>query len=210
MSLKLEHGLFRLKLTDHHALLGVSLTANGVQIRKSYIKMAQRLHPDKCKDKSKEEQELANELLSKLVNPAYEVLSKDKSRNEHLIVLSQTGKRLASESSKITIASDVAQQLYQAGANLDQVYEQLLTSLAKDQYLSVQQSLVTVAHLSELNLVYLMLKQGQGIRGGVQETIATPVNKESTSTPEKTTTPPGGTQSTTPPASPAADRKSVV
>jgi curved DNA-binding protein CbpA len=186
MPFKLEHGLFRIQLIDHHAILGVSLTADPLLIRKRYLKMAQRLHPDKCKNKSPQEQQLANELLSKLVNPAYELLSKDKSRNEHLIVLAQTGKRLADEAHRITIASDVAQQLYQAQGNLDQVYQNLLKSLAEEQYLDLDQASMTIAHLSELNLVYLMLKQGQGIRGNIKENIPNNTVTSSSATTKQT------------------------
>jgi tetratricopeptide (TPR) repeat protein len=165
--------------------------------------MAQRLHPDKCKNKSEQEQNLANELLSKLVNPAYEILSKDKSRNEHLIVLTQTGKRLSDEAHKITIASDVAQKLYQAQNNIDQVYQELLNSLAQDQYVSLEQASVTIAHLSELNLVYLMLKQGQGIRRNVQQNVplaTNPVTPASSSSKETAPNP----QTATNPNNPAA------
>lgn len=159
----IENGLFKFDLTDYHAVLGLPIKAEGKEIRKRYLKIAQALHPDTCKAVSDSEKRAANQLLSKLVNPAYENLSKDQTRKEHQLVLAQIGKRLASEANKITIGSDPARELFQAQGNVDAVYQKLINEISADQYASLKDVLVKIAQLSELNLVYLMVTQGQNI-----------------------------------------------
>jgi curved DNA-binding protein CbpA len=161
MSFKIQQGLFKLDIVDRHAILGVPIDADGKQIRQRYLKVAYRLHPDTCKVGSDTQKKLANQILSKLVNPAYEHLSKDNSRTEHLLILTQMGKTIVPESTKTTVTSEPAKQLLQATVNTDAVYKKLLESLASEQYSSIDQILKKIAQISELNLVYLMLKQGQ-------------------------------------------------
>jgi tetratricopeptide (TPR) repeat protein len=161
MSLKIQHGLFKFDLTDHHAILGLPFDADTKQIRQRYLKVAQRLHPDTCKAKNDAEKKKANEILSKLVNPAYEKLSKEPSRAEHLIILSQTGKTLSLDRFKTTLTDESAQQLAQSLANAEQLYKKLLQSLANEQFSAIESILPTIARISELNLVFLALKQGQ-------------------------------------------------
>ncbi|MBF2020984.1 MAG: DnaJ domain-containing protein [Hydrococcus sp. C42_A2020_068] len=161
MSFKIQQGLFKLDIVDHYAILGISLDSDTKQIRQRYLKIAQRLHPDTCKATSNAEKQQANQILSKLVNPAYEQLSKDVTRTEYLLILSQMGKTLTLDGGKITLVSESAKQLAQAINNADQLYKKLLQSLALEQYTSIDKILGTIAQISELNLVYLMLKQGQ-------------------------------------------------
>jgi hypothetical protein len=75
MLFPIKQGLFQYDLTDHYAILGVPLDANSKQIRDRYHKIAFRLHPDTCKAQTEQERLLANQVLSKLVNPAYEILN---------------------------------------------------------------------------------------------------------------------------------------
>lgn len=154
MSIAIEYGLFKLNITDHHAILGVSLNANAKQIRLRYLKIAQKLHPDICKS----DKPLANEILSKLVNPAYEQLSRQNTSAEHQIVLTQIGRRLAENRDKITLNFQFDRELSQAGDKLEAVYDRHLKDLAASQYESLEQATQKIALLSELNLAYLMLK----------------------------------------------------
>ncbi|MBE9115451.1 DnaJ domain-containing protein [Lusitaniella coriacea LEGE 07157] len=163
MSFKIKRGLFKFDLTDHHAVLGIPINADTKQARKQYLKIARSLHPDTVKSKSDVEKKQASELLSKLVNPAYEQLSKSASQNEYQLVLSQTGKRLAGERNKPALESDIAKQLARAGANIDTAYQTALKQLASSQYEDPAQALKTIAEISELNMVYLMCKQGSGV-----------------------------------------------
>ncbi|MGB3695227.1 MAG: DnaJ domain-containing protein [Spirulinaceae cyanobacterium] len=177
MSLKIEQGLFKYDLTDYHAVLGLPLTADAKQVRKRYLKVARNLHPDSCKAENEAEKKQASELLSKLVNPAYEKLSKEDSRAEYQLVLSQMGQRLATEGGKISLSSEGAKELSKAGNNLDSVYKQQLQTLAKEQYQSLGEIASKIAQISELNMVYLMKKQGKGVRtgGGTTGTTASTV-----------------------------------
>ena len=162
MSFTIKHGLFKANITDHHAILGVSLNANPKTIRLRYLRIAQQLHPDTCKA-NLEEKKLANQILSRLVNPAYEELSNKTHFAEHQLVLTQIGKRYAPKSDRMTIASEAAKKLLQAEGNLDSVYNQLLKELSANQYKRLDKVLTKIAVISELNLVYLTLKHKQGI-----------------------------------------------
>ncbi|WP_144873900.1 J domain-containing protein, partial [Hyella patelloides] len=162
MSFTIKHGLFRANITDYHAILGVSLDSDPKKIRLKYLRTAQKLHPDTCRANS-EGKKLASQLLSRLVNPAYEQLSNKTQFAEHQLVLTQIGKRYAEKSARMTIASEPAKKLLQAEKNLAQVYHQVLKELTANQYQEIEQVLIKTAVISELNLVYLMLTHKQGI-----------------------------------------------
>ncbi len=157
MSLAIKHGLFKLNLTDHHAILGVSLDADPKQIRLSYLKIAQKLHPDKCR-KDPQKMQIASQILSKLVNPAYEQLSRKTSFAEHQLVLTQIGKRLAENKDKIIVNTEAAKELLKAGSSAELVYPNLLKKIASEQYQSIEKISRNIGAISELNLVYLMWK----------------------------------------------------
>jgi curved DNA-binding protein CbpA len=162
MSFTIKHGLFRANITDYHAIIGVSLNADFKAIRLQYLRTAQKLHPDTCKANS-EQKKLANQVLSRLVNPAYEQLSNKSQLAEHQLILTQIGKRYAEKSDHMTIASEPAKKLLLAERNLNQVYNQLLKELTAEQYQNIEKVLTKIAIISELNLVYLMLNHQQGI-----------------------------------------------
>jgi curved DNA-binding protein CbpA len=180
MSFKLEQGLFKLDLTDYHAILGVTVDAPPEQIRQRYKLIARTLHPDSCQAKTPKERELANQLLSKFVNQAYDQLSKERKRKEHLVVLEQVGKRLAQEPARLESASQAAKMLSQANQNLDLEYKSSVQKLATKQYEHLDQALDAIALLSELNMVFLMKKEGQKIRtelpSGISASSTLPAN----------------------------------
>jgi curved DNA-binding protein CbpA len=185
MSLKIDRGLFKYDFIDHHAILCVPVDAQAKDVRKRYLQIARRLHPDSNAMTSKEEKQLANELLSKLVNPAYEKLSVESSRTEYIIVLSQMGKRLVQESTTMEWSSDLAKQLATA-PDIDHLYKSAIAKIAATQYDSLPKSISVIAHISELNLIYLMRSAGK---------IATPPPPaakppSSSDTPKTTTAPP--------------------
>ncbi|GAB1539894.1 tetratricopeptide repeat protein [Scytonema sp. NUACC21] len=160
MSFKIERGLFRHDFIDHHAILCVTVDADIKDIRKRYLKIARQLHPDSCAAASDAEKHLAGELLSKLVNPAYEKLSQEKNRAEYLLVLSQMGKRLVQESASVELTTDLAKQLASA-PNFDHIYRNAIGKIAETQYDSLQKVQHIVGLVSELNLVYLMRTAGK-------------------------------------------------
>ena len=188
MSFQIERGLFKFDFTDHHAILGMPVDADVKEVRKRYLKIARRLHPDSCKAASETEKKLANQLLSKLVNPAYEQLSQSNNR-DYLVSLGHMGRRLAAEGAKVPLASEAAKQLFRSGANLDNAYKSPVQKLASTQYDVIEQVVDRIAEISELNMVYLMLRKGEGIKAST----GSPTTKTG-GTGEKTpgTTPTGG------------------
>lgn len=165
MSFQIERGLFKFDFTDHHAVLGIPVNADVKEVRKRYLSIARKLHPDSNRSGSESEKKQANQLLSKLVNPAYEQLSQVNNR-DYLVSLSHMGRRLAAEGGKISLTSDVAKQLARSGPSLDGYYKSSVQNLAAKQYESLDQVLDKIAEISELNMVYLMLKasKGEGIK----------------------------------------------
>lgn len=159
MSLRIDRGLFKYDFIDHHAVLGVTIDASIKDIRKRYLKIARRLHPDSSMLTS-EEKQLASELLSKLVNPAYEKLSAEQSRTEYMFILLQMGKRLLQESSTLELHSDLAKQLA-SEPNFDLLYKTAITKIAETQFDALQQVPQIIAQISELNLIYLIRSTGQ-------------------------------------------------
>jgi curved DNA-binding protein CbpA len=157
MSFKIDSGVFLFDFTDHHAVLGVPLDADFKEIRKRYLQIARRLHPDTCKAASEADKQHASSLLSKLVNPAYEKFSLERSRAEYMVMLREMSKRLSGEEASIQLKSELAQQLKQSN-NIDHAYRTSINQLAKKQYQSLEQVLPIIAQISELNVVYLMHK----------------------------------------------------
>ncbi|QSJ16353.1 J domain-containing protein [Nostoc sp. UHCC 0702] len=186
MSLKIDRGLFKYDFIDHHAILCVSIDADVKDIRKRYLQIARRLHPDSSAISTATEKQLAGELLSKLVNPAYEKLTGERDRAEYIIVLSQMGKRLAQESNSVELTTDLAKQLA-ASPNIDHLYKTAIAKIAETQYNSLVQSIQIIAQISELNLVYLMQNAGKAI--AAPPAAIAPVNS-STSKPNTAPPPP--------------------
>lgn len=154
-------GLFQFSLTDYHAILGVPIGASPEEIRKRYLKINHILFPDVRDLSTQEEEDLADQLLSQLVNPSYENLVKDEAaRQEHLLLLKQIRERIVSQG-KPRIKSKVAQQLAEAATsgNLESLYKKYLASIAKKEYKELDKTLQRIALISEFNLVYLGLKK---------------------------------------------------
>ena len=185
MSFEIKHGLFKLNIVDHHAILGASLDANPKTIRSHYLKIAQKLHPDKCRN-DRAKAQAAGTILSKLVNPAYEQLSRKNAFAEHQLVLTQIGKRLAENKSQVTVTSESARELLKAGDRAELVYSKLLKKLTKEQYKSLDLVEQKLDEISELNLVYLMLNSDRAISRDNRQVTAP--NKQSVKKPQPSVT----------------------
>jgi curved DNA-binding protein CbpA len=160
MSIKIDGGLFKYDFIDHHAVLCVPVDASAGEVRKRYLKIARRLHPDSSALLNSHEKDIATELLSKLVNPAYEKLSVERNRAEYTLVLSQIGKRLAQESVELVLTTEVSKRLAIA-PNVDLLYTKELAKIAETQFDELLQTPQLIAQISELNLVYLMRRAGR-------------------------------------------------
>lgn len=157
MALRIDRGLFKYDFIDHHAVLCVPVDSDVKELRKRYLTIARRLHPDANISASAAEKQIAGEFLAKLVNPAYEKLSTERTRAEYIIVLSQMGKRLVQEASTVELQTDLAKELVNAPeSNINQLYKAAIAHIAKTQYDSLQNAPQIIAQISELNLVYLM------------------------------------------------------
>lgn len=184
MSFNIERGLFKFDFLDHHAVLGIPVNADVKEVRKRYLSIARNLHPDTIKGASEADKKLANQLLSKLVNPAYEQLSQN--NRDYVVNLGHLGRRLAGEKSSVPLTSDAAQKLSQAGLNLDNSYKNLVQNLAKKQYESLDQVVERIAQISELNMVYLMLSGGK-IGSGAAANKKHPLGNQAAKAPDKAT-----------------------
>jgi curved DNA-binding protein CbpA len=153
--------LFQLDFIDHHAILGIPVGAETKDIRKRYLKIARRLHPDSCASESEADKQRASEFLSKLVNPAWEKLSQEKDRTEYGLLLKLKGQQGLRQKNSLELVGNLAKQLSTA-SNPDHFYQTSLKDLASKQYDHLDQALEITAQISELNLVYLMRKETEG------------------------------------------------
>jgi tetratricopeptide (TPR) repeat protein len=176
MSFQLDRGLFQFEFMDRHAILGVGVNAEEINIRERYQAIARLLHPDSARWKTEADKHLAVRLFSRLITHAYGQLSRQSQLQEQIIMLELLGKRLVEESSQIQIADPLCQQLYQSGNDFELVYDRLLTQLAVEQYSEPSQSERVINQISELNMVYLLRKQLQSVRS------TPPVNSNAPST----------------------------
>jgi curved DNA-binding protein CbpA len=158
MSFQINRGLFLLEFVDHYAVLGVPIDADAQAIRKRYLKIARRLHPDSCGADNADEKQRSSEFLSKLVNPSWEKLSQEKDRTEYELLLKLKGQQAAKQSS--FDLGNLGKELSTA-SNPDHFYRTSLKGLADRQYDRLDQLLEITGQISELNMIYLIRKNGQ-------------------------------------------------
>ncbi|NEP89606.1 MAG: DnaJ domain-containing protein [Okeania sp. SIO2C2] len=162
MSFTFKQGLFQFDFTDHHAILGVSLDAEFGEIRKRYMRVARRLHPDTSPFESETDKEFANQLLSKLVSPAYNKFSKESDRAELFVVLKNLSNTVSQQRSQIKFTTDAAKKIAKAG-DYQNIYKETLKELSDREYESIDKTLDIIGEISELNLAYLLRKTGSGV-----------------------------------------------
>lgn len=171
----IQSGLFLYDCEDYHAILGLPVDAPQETIRSRYLKVTRQLHPDRRRLSRPEDGPLADELLAKLVNPAYESLYKNKAqRSEQKLVLEATASRMVAEGSLPPLKSEAALQLSKAGRNFEQLYRSSLQSLSKSMYKDIENAATTIGEISELNLVYLFRKGTTGAPAIPKPAPATP------------------------------------
>ena len=142
---------------DYYAALGLPIICNSMYIRNVYLRIARILHPD-IYGFSAGEKEIATQYLAKLVNPAYNSLMREQDRKAYQEIFKLLAKRLMQRSRNIKIHSEIACELLMNPS--DEVYERLVTEVAKIQYESLINILEHTAEISELNLVYILYKEG--------------------------------------------------
>ncbi|MGG6293076.1 tetratricopeptide repeat protein [Leptolyngbya sp. AN02str] len=188
MSLKIDQGLFGFEFTDHHAVLGAPVDADAKEIRKYYLKLARRLHPDSCAKESEEDRQRAAEFLSKLVNPAYEILSNEKSLVEHQVLLKLKGQQALRQQETVVLTGEVSRKLAEERGELDYAYRMAVKKLAEEQYHHLDKTIDVTGQISELNLVYVMRKSGKS--DFLSPSPAAPTTQMPASGENRTTAPP--------------------
>lgn len=149
--------------SDPYAILGVAVTADERRISKRYRQVAKQLHPDQQVDADESVRIFANQILSHLVNPAYQRLKQDKGRMETLATLRVKVRHL-SRQEKLVARAPLSRQLMEADdAEVDIIYEKALTELAQPQYSSAEDFPDKTSAIAELNLIYLRRQIGAPI-----------------------------------------------
>jgi curved DNA-binding protein CbpA len=202
MSLKIEQGLFNLDFTDYHAILGVPVEAEVKDIRKRYLGIARRLHPDSGILEGDDDRQRAAEYLSKLVNPAYEKLSQEKNHAEYTVLLRLKGQQALKQQDTVVLTSDSARRVASA-SDIDNAYRAALRELTERQYEHLDKTLEITGQISELNLVYLMRKE----RGGEGVQVRRPA---STATASGAARPTGSAKAAAKPTPTPASREALV
>ncbi|NEP62912.1 MAG: DnaJ domain-containing protein [Symploca sp. SIO2G7] len=159
--MQVNQGLFKLDLVDHHAILGVPLNADAKQVRKRYLKIARKLHPDSLRDATDSQKQQASELLSKFVNPAYEVLSQEKSLVEHRVSLKLKGQQLQQQPTLLLLSTEQSKKVANSN-NIEYEYNNALKPLILEQYESLEGVFNAIGVISELNAVYVMRQGSAG------------------------------------------------
>ena len=168
--MQVNRGLFKLDLVDHHAILGIPLDADAKQVRKRYLKIARKLHPDSLRTASDEQKQQASELLSKLVNPAYEVLSQERSSVEHKVSLRLKGEQLQKQPALLSLSTEQSKKVANSN-NIDYEYANALKTLVLEQYESLDTAINAIGEISELNAVYVM-RQGSSVSPAAKASAA--------------------------------------
>ncbi|NJK35199.1 MAG: DnaJ domain-containing protein [Oscillatoriales cyanobacterium SM2_2_1] len=154
---RIDRGVGQYGFNDYYAVLGLPITVHMSVVRKRYIAIVKRLHPDVF-GFSPHEKELANQYLSKMVNPAYNVLNQERERTEYTAILRLLAKRLIKGKQIVTPKADVAKKLLRSPNTM--YYEQAITAIAEKQYDRLERIIDSIALISELNLVYLLTQEG--------------------------------------------------
>jgi len=154
---RVDRGIGQYDFNDYYAVLGLPLTAESSLVRRRYLLIAKCLHPD-IHGRSHSEKQIATQYLSKLVNPAYNVLSQERERTEYSAILKLLGKRLMKRNQKFLPQSDIAQKYLISSKEVN--YEQTIHEIAKVQYQDLGKALEHIGLLSELNLVHILLQEG--------------------------------------------------
>lgn len=176
------------RYTDPYALLGVSVAADERRILKRYRTVAKQVHPDALIEEMPAElRQFAEQVLPKLVNPAYQRLKQDKGRNEVLATLRFKVRRLSRDGQILPTTEQGKTLMAIAEAEVDVFYEQAVDQLCDRQYVSLANFETYTQQLSELNLVYLRRKMGAPVirekRTGLMTTTSVSKSPASTAAP---------------------------
>ncbi len=146
---------------DPFALIGVSVSADEKRIAKRYRQIAKQLHPDALTGECSAESlthEVAAQVIARIVNPSYQKLKHEKSRQEMLSTVRLRVRRLIRTEKLLPTFQSGHQLVDVADENVDIFYEQTLSHLAECQFLSLQDLHTRSLEISQLNLIFLSRK----------------------------------------------------
>jgi curved DNA-binding protein CbpA len=166
MVFQIQRGLFSSEFVDHYALLGMPITSEAKDIRKGYLKIARLLHPDSAALASSQDKQFAEQVLSKLINPAWECLAQEKAKTEYDLLLKLKGRVAAGDPKSTEGLSSVAQSLL-AKNDVELEYRALVQALTATQFTKLSNCEEITAQLSELNLIYLIKAEARSTSSGV-------------------------------------------
>ena len=173
--------------SDPFALIGVSVSADEKRIAKRYRQIAKHLHPDILASQTSESglsAAIAAKIIAHIVNPAYQKLKQERSRQEILATIRLRVRRLV-RTEKLVPTFSSAQQLSTVDdSSVDTYYEQALTHIASHQFQSWGAMHTHSLEISQLNLIYLSRKLEDLIirpkRAGLMKPAVTPTAVAST------------------------------
>ncbi|WP_299487884.1 DnaJ domain-containing protein [Acaryochloris sp. IP29b_bin.137] len=203
MSFEIKQGIAIFDCPDHYACLGLMIGASKGEIRKRYFKIARGLHPDSCPADMDKHQ--ASRMLSKVVNPAYEVLSQDKELEEYKVLLRLVGQRASKEVNASKFQTPSAQSLLTSD-DFETLYKDQVNQLAQHQFDHLEGVIDVVGQLSELNLAYLIRREGSKSSA---PTPAPVVQQSTAPSPKETAVSPNAQEKTQPPPQEAATSQFV-
>ena len=149
---------------DPYAALGLSLNAEDRRILKRYRQIAKLLHPDVQAGSNTPITQASEQLIAKVINPAYQRLKQEKSRSEVLANMRFRVRQLDRQN-KLTPSFESAQQLLRIPeAEVEVFYENTVNQLIAKQFDSTDEFATVLSGLSQLNLAFLHRKISNPIR----------------------------------------------
>lgn len=149
---------------DPYAALGLSLNAEDRRILKRYHQIAKLLHPDVQTGSDGPISEASEQLIARIINPAYQRLKQEKSRSEVLANMRFRVRQLARQD-KLKPSFESAQQLLRIPeAEVEVFYENTVNQLVKQQFDAVDDFAAVISALTQLNSAFLHRKINGPIR----------------------------------------------
>ncbi len=181
---------------DPFALIGISVSTDEKRIAKRYRTIAKQLHPDALVNASTQKgitSTHAAQIIARIVNPSYQKLKHEKSRQETLSTLRFRVLRLVRTEKLIPTFDNARQLAYIEEDSLEVYYEQAIRQLAQIQFTTVDQLHACSLEIGQLNLVYLHRKTNATIRqkraGLISKTVLPSAVDKTTSKTDASTAP---------------------
>ena len=146
---------------DPFSLLGISVSADEKRIAKRYRFVAKQLHPDMLAGTNNAKgltPNAAAQVIARIVNPSYQKLKHENSRQETISTLRLRVRRLVRTEKLIPTFTHAQQLANTSDDSVDIFYEQALTHLAESQFKSIDELYTHSLEIGQLNLVYLRRK----------------------------------------------------